>query len=161
MFMSEISLTFSAVGRTGNIQHPFLFPENKKPIDIFEDSPPRTKPKLQVGPVGVSSRYQGKKERDEKASWDELEDKRLLYSKDDMKKNNSDRRKNLQMSPNDRIPLPMEKPKSPPLPPPPSEVPIKTAVDKFSFRVKVIDPPLVKGENDVRKTKFFQRNVSH
>lgn len=63
-----------------------------------------------------------------------------------MKKPNGDERKQMRpMSPGDRIPLPREKPKSPPLPPPPSE-PIKTAVDKFSFRVKVIDPPLPKSE---------------
>ncbi|KAL0273871.1 UNVERIFIED_CONTAM: hypothetical protein PYX00_006451 [Menopon gallinae] len=118
----------------------------KKSIDIFEDSPPRAKPKLPVGPVGISSRYQAKKERDEKPNWDDMEDKRMMYAKEDSKKTNGDRKKsNAPSSPDDRIiPLPADKPKSPPLPPPPSEAPIKTAVDKFSFRVKVIDTPVLK-----------------
>lgn len=124
----------------------FYILETKKSIDIFEDSPPRGKAKLQLGPVGVSSRYQVKKDREEKPNWDELEEKRVLYSKDDNKKPNDDRKKNLPMSPEERIPLPMDKPKLSPVPPPPAEVPIKTAVDKFSFRVKVIDPPLVKSK---------------
>lgn len=114
--------------------------DGKKQIDIFEESPPRPKLKMQIGPVGVSSRYQTKKDREDKPSWDDIDDKRMVYSKDDMKKANGDRRK-MPMSPDDRIPLPMDKPKSPPLPPPP-EIPLKTAVDKFSFRVKVIEPPI-------------------
>lgn len=99
-----------------------------------------------MGPVGVSSRYQVKKDREEKPMWDEIDDKRTAYAKDDSKKLNDDRKKNIPVSPEERIPLPVEKPKLSPVPPPPTEMPIKTAVDKFSFRVKVIDPPLVKSK---------------
>jgi len=84
----------------------FLFLEViRKNVDIFKDSPPSIKTgKIQIGPIAQTSRFIGKKDKDEKPNWEHI---------------------------NKRLP---EKPKSPPPLPP---EPIKTIVDKFSFRVKV------------------------